>query len=435
MSFLPQIIFVLLLAGAISFFIRSVQRITRNIKLGKDFDRSDNPKERWKQVFFIALGQKKMFKRPIPALLHLFVYIGFLLINIELLEIILDGALGTHRLFKPLLGDFYHFLINFFEFFAVMVALACFIFLIRRNIVKIDRFHKPEMKSWPTIDANLILVLEIVLMFCLLNMNATDTAMVLKNGGQQSYFFSDMFVGWYDYASIEGIHITERFYWWAHIIGIFFFANYVPYSKHLHIFLAFPNTYWSNLEFMGKAENMESVTNEVKYALGMATPDPNAPTEIARFGAKDVTDLSQKSILDAYTCTECGRCTSNCPANITGKVLSPRAIMMATRDRAEELGDYRQKNGHDADDGKSLLTDHISEEELFACTSCNACTEACPVNIEPLSIILELRRFKVMEEAKGPQEWNMMYQNIETSFSPWKFAPADRGNWTEELNK
>lgn len=435
MSFLPQIIFVLLLIGAIGFFIRSVQRITRNIKLGKSFDRSDNPAERWKQVFFIALGQKKMFKRPIPALLHLLVYVGFLLINIELLEIILDGLLGTHRLFKPFLGELYPILINFFEFFAVMVTLSCVIFLIRRNIIKIDRFHKPEMKSWPTLDANLILVLEIVLMFFLLNMNATDTAMVIKAGGQQSYFFSDFFVSFYNSASLEDIHLAERFYWWAHIIGIFFFANYVPFSKHLHIFLAFPNTYWSNLEDMGKVENMDSVTNEVKYALGLATPDPNTPTEIARFGAKDVTDLSQKSILDAYTCTECGRCTSNCPANITGKALSPRAIMMATRDRAEELGAFKQKNGMDQEDGKSLLGDHITEEEIFACTSCNACTEACPVNIEPMSIILELRRFKVMEEAKGPNEWNMMYQNIETSFSPWKFSPSDRGNWTEDLNK
>ena len=435
MSFLPQIIFALLLTGAIVFFIRSVQRIYRNIKLGKSFDRTDNPAQRWKNVVLIALGQKKMFQRPIPAILHLFVYVGFLLINIELLEIVLDGLLGTHRLFKPLLGDFYHFLINFFEFFAVMVAISCIAFLIRRNIMKVDRFHKPEMKAWPTIDANLILVLEIVLMFFLLNMNATDTALVQKAGGEQSYFFSNFFVGLYSNASIDGIHLAERFYWWAHIIGIFFFANYVPYSKHLHIFLAFPNTYFSNLNIMGKAENMDAVTNEVKYALGLATPDPNAPTEVARFGAKDVTDLSQKSLIDAYTCTECGRCTSNCPANITGKLLSPRAIMMATRDRAEELGAYKQANGKDADDGKALLGDFISEEEIFACTSCNACTEACPVNIEPLSIILELRRFKVMEEAKGPQEWNMMYQNIETSFSPWKFSPSDRGNWTQGLNK
>lgn len=436
MKILSQVIFVVLLTLAIWQLSKSVKRIWGNIKLGKPFGRSDNKNERLKQMLLVAFGQKKMFKKPIPALLHLFVYVGFLIVNIELLEIVLDGILGTHRLFAPYLGSFYTFLINFFEFFAVAVIVSCALFLIRRNIIKIARFHKPEMTKWPTLDANLILVLEIVLMFFLLNMNATDSAIVIKSGGEQAFFFSDLFVPLYQNMSVSTLHLAERVFWWAHIIGVFFFANYVLYSKHLHIFLAFPNTYFSNLNPKGKIENMEAVTHEVKFALGLAQPDPNnPPAEISRFGAKDVVDLSQKSLLDAYSCTECGRCTAQCPANITGKKLSPRKIMMDTRDRVEELGAYKQKNGADSLDTKSLLGDFITEEEIFACTSCNACTEACPINIDPLSIILELRRYKVMEEAQGPAEWNIMYQNIETSFSPWKFAPNDRGNWAADLNK
>lgn len=446
MKILSQGIFAILLGLAIWFFLKNVRRIWGNIQLGKPFDRSDNKNERLRQMLLVAFGQKKMFKRPIPALLHLFVYVGFLLVNIELLEIVLDGILGTHRLFKPLLGDFYTFLINFFEFFAVAVIISCALFLIRRNILKIERFHKPEMSKWPTLDANLILVLEIVLMFFLLSMNATDKLIVEKSwispfGGRpnwmdSTFFFSSFLIPVYKNFSLETLHILERFFWWAHILGVFFFANYVLYSKHLHIFLAFPNTYFSNLNPKGKIENMDAVTNEVKFALGLAQPDPNnPPAEISRFGAKDVVDLSQKSLLDAYSCTECGRCTSQCPANLTGKALSPRAIMMATRDRVEDLGAYKKTNGADSLDDKTLLGDYITEEEIFACTSCNACTEACPINIDPLSIILELKRYKVMEEAQGPQEWNMMYQNIETSFSPWKFSPNDRGNWTADLNK
>lgn len=436
MKILSQVIFVVLLTLAIWQLSKSVKRIWGNIKLGKPFGRSDNKNERLKQMLLVAFGQKKMFKKPIPALLHLFVYVGFLIVNIELLEIVLDGILGTHRLFAPYLGSFYTFLINFFEFFAVAVIVSCALFLIRRNIIKVARFHKPEMTKWPTLDANLILVLEIVLMFFLLNMNATDSAIVIKSGGEQAFFFSDLFVPLYQNMSVSTLHLAERVFWWAHIIGVFFFANYVLYSKHLHIFLAFPNTYFSNLNPKGKIENMEAVTHEVKFALGLAQPDPNnPPAEISRFGAKDVVDLSQKSLLDAYSCTECGRCTAQCPANITGKKLSPRKIMMDTRDRVEELGAYKQKNGADSLDTKSLLGDFITEEEIFACTSCNACTEACPINIDPLSIILELRRYKVMEEAQGPAEWNIMYQNIESSFSPWKFAPNDRGNWAADLNK
>lgn len=428
---ISQIVFAVFLIIAVYFFARSVKRILSYIKLGKAFDRSDNPKQRWKNVILLALGQKKMFKRPLPAILHFFVYAGFLLVNIELLEIVLDGLLGTHRLFQPLLGGFYTFVINFFEFFAVAVLLACVVFLVRRLSGNVERFNQKEMTSWPKLDANLILVFEIVLMLFLLNMNAADTAMTPNSEG---FFFSNLFLPLYQNSSFASLHTLERIFWWAHIIGVFIFANYVPYSKHLHIFLAFPNSYYADLESTGKIENMESVTNEVQIMLGMKQPDTNAPAEIARFGAKDVADLSQKHILDALTCTECGRCTDNCPANITGKLLSPRAIMMATRDRAEDVVALKSKEGQEASDGKFLLGDYIKEEEINACTSCNACVEACPVSINPLSIITELRRYKVMEEAQGPAEWNMMYQNIETSFSPWKFAPTDRFKWSEAIN-
>jgi heterodisulfide reductase subunit C len=295
----------------------------------------------------------------------------------------------------------------------------------------VKRFNKAEMTTWPKWDANIILIFEIVLMLFLLNMNATDTVIYSDPEG---FFFSNFFVSLYDGARIESVKLAGTFFWWAHIIGIFIFANYVPYSKHLHIFLAFPNSYYADLNPQGKMENMDAVTTEVQIMLGLKQPDPNPPTEIPRFGAKDVQDLSQKSILDALTCTECGRCTDNCPANITGKTLSPRAIMMATRDRAEDVITYQNKNGQDASDGKYLLGDYIKDEEINACTSCNACVEACPVSINPLSIITELRRYKIMEESQGPAEWNMMYQNIETSFSPWKFAPTDRFKWAESVN-
>jgi heterodisulfide reductase subunit C len=435
MEYLAQIIFSILLIAAVSFFGRSVLRTLGFIKIGKPLETVDQKGERWKQVIFIALGQKKMFKRPIPAILHLMVYAGFLIVNIELLEIVLDGLLGTHRLFEPMLGGLYVPLINFFEFFAVLVIISCLVFFIRRNIIKLRRFQLKEMLGWPKLDGNLILVFEIVLMLFLLNMNAVDS--VRAEGmmkGNHSYMFSQYFMP--IYTSSENLDMIYAIFWWAHIIGIFFFANYVPYSKHFHVFLAFPNTFYSNLKPKGMMKNMDSVTNEVKIMLGMATPDASAPpAEIGRFGAKDVVDLNQKDILGALTCTECGRCTSNCPANLTGKSLSPRKIMMDTRDRTEELYKARQKNGPDHDDGKSLLGDYITDEELFACTSCNACTETCPINIDPLNIILELRRYKAMEEAQGPSEWNGMYQSLETTFNPWKFPPTDRGNWTKDLNK
>ncbi|MCP4520763.1 MAG: (Fe-S)-binding protein [Cytophagales bacterium] len=433
MALLPQILFVGLLATAIYLFYQSCQRIYANIQLGKPFDASDNKGERVKQMILIALGQKKMFKRPIPAILHLMVYLGFLIVNIELLEIVLDGVLGTHRLFAPFFGDLYPYIINFFEFFAVAVLLSCVIFLIRRNALKIERFHKKEMSSWAKLDANIILVAEVFLMLALLSMNATDTLIQQKQGVVQSFFFSDLLIPLYNGMSLEALNIAERAFWWVHIVGIFAFANYVPYSKHLHIFLAFPNTYFTSFDEKGKMQNMESITTEVKIMMGQPVeqmPDPNVPVS---FGAKDITDLSQKSLLDAYTCTECGRCTDNCPSNMTGKKLSPRKIMMNVRERTEEVGKGIKLNGADYKDDKKLLDDYITEEELFACTSCNACVEACPVNINPLNIITELRRYKAMEETKGPQEWNMVYSNIETSFAPWKFPPTDRFNWKDDV--
>ena len=291
------------------------------------------------------------------------------------------------------------------------------------------------MTSWAKLDGNLILVFEVVLMFALLTMNATDTILVNREGEMQSFFFSDFLIPLYDGMSSDTVHAVERGAWWFHIIGVFFFANYVMYSKHLHIFLAFPTTYFASLKPQGQMPNMESVTNEVKIMLGTMQPDASAPAEVSTFGVKDVTDLNRVDIMASYSCTECGRCTSSCPANITGKLLSPRKIMMQTRARAEELGKYKAINGDDAHDGKKLIDDYISEEEIFACTSCNACVQECPVSISPLSVINELKRFKAMEEAKGPNEWNGMYQGIETSFNPWKFPPTDRLNWADKVNQ
>jgi heterodisulfide reductase subunit C len=373
-----------------------------------------------------------MFQRPLLAVMHLVVYAGFLIVNIELLEIIVDGIFGTHRAFQPLMGGFYTFLINVFEFFAVSIFLVCGVFLWRRTIAKVERFQSAEMTKWPKLDGNLILIFEMVLMFALLSMNATDTLLVKNEQFSQSFLFSDMLMPLYSGLSISTTHLLERGFWWFHIIGICFFANYVMYSKHLHIFLAFPTTYYASLKPQGEMPNMPSVTNEVKIMMGMTNESQNDTTEVITFGAKDVTDLSNRALLSAYSCTECGRCTSRCPANITGKTLSPRKIMMDTRDRAEELGAFKQKNGLDHHDGKSLITDYITDEELFACTSCNACVEECPISINPLSIINELKRYKAMEEAKGPSEWNIMYQGLETSFNPWKFPPTDRLNWAEK---
>ncbi len=413
--------------------------------MGQDEDRSDQPTRRWRSMLLVAFGQKKMFKKPMPALLHLMVYIGFLVINIEVLEFIIDGISGHHRIFATFLGNagltgIYTFALNIFEILALTVIISCAFFLVRRNVYKVKRFGGLEMTNWPKLDANLILIFEIALMLAILTMNATDQILQSRNleGFPTTGFmvFSGFLVApMYQSMDTSVLIVIERIAWWLHIIGIFAFAIYVTYSKHLHIFMAFPNTYYANLMPVGKIKNMPEVTKEVNMMMGIPMEDTDTPAEIKRLGAKDVRDLSWKNLMEAYTCTECGRCTAECPANQTGKKLSPRKIMMDTRDRVEFLGDLIAKQGKEADDGKSLLGDYISKEEIFACTSCNACVEACPVMIDPLSIILQLRRYMSMEESGAPADWNAMFANMETSFSPWKFSPSDRFKWVEELNK
>lgn len=427
-----QIIFIFLTLAGIALFVFNMRKVIRNIKIGKAINRSDQPAKRLMTMLKVAFGQTKMAARPIPFLLHLVVYLGFVIINLEVLEIIIDGAFGTHRVFAGL-GGLYDFLIGSFEFLAIGVWLACVIFLIRRNILKIKRFSGVEMTSWPKSDANYILITEILLMSAFLIMNAADAK--LQALGERHYISAGSFpISVYLQGllpnSAASLIIVERACWWFHIVGIFAFLNYLPYSKHFHILLAFPNTYFSNLEPKGEFTNMQSVTNEVKAML-----DPSfVPAETApgKFGAKDVNDLSWVNLMNAYTCTECGRCTSVCPANLTGKLLSPRKIMMDTRDRLVEVGNNIEKHGAEHQDGKSLLDDYITREEIWACTTCNACTEACPVNIDPLAIIVELRRFAVMEESVAPASINAMLGNVENNGAPWKYSPADRLNWAEE---
>jgi heterodisulfide reductase subunit C len=434
---IQQIAFVLVLAVAIYFIRKRALRINGNIDLGRDKKIKDNPQGRVKNMILIAFGQKKMFKRFIPAFLHLFIYVGFMVINLEVLEFVIDGLSGTHRIFAPFLGTFYPILMNTFEFLAVSVLVACAIMLIRRNVLKIKRFWLAEMTSWPRLDANLILITEIILMCAILTMNASDQILQTKIDHYTptgSLFFSSLLVPFFKNLNTTTLIFIERFAWWFHIIGILGFAIYITYSKHLHIFLAFPNTYFANLEPKGHLNNMPVVTNEVKSMLGLANNAATASTgEPGRFGAKDVGDLNWNNLLASYSCTECGRCTAECPANITGKKLSPRKIMMDTRDRMEEVGRSLEKNGPGLNDGKSLLGDYITKEEINACTSCNACVEACPVLINPLEIIIELRRYVAMEESGSPSSWNSMFQNIETSFAPWKFSPSDRFNWAKEI--
>lgn len=427
---LSQIAFVAVIGVASYLLVKRIRQIKANIMLGKPLDRNNNKSERLKSMLLVAFGQQKMFKRPIPAFLHLLIYVGFLVINLEVLEFIIDGLTGSHRVFAPFLGSVYPVLMNVFEFLAVGVLVSCVAFLIRRNVIKVERFTKPEMDGWPAMDGNLILIIETILMFAILSMNAADQ--VLQSRGVAGYHhtgvlaFSSFLVPVFESMSESALIIVERGAWWFHIIGILAFAIYVTYSKHLHIFLAFPNTYYSNLEPKGKINNMESVTNEVKLMMGMPVENAAPPEEVGRFGAKDATDLTWKSLMESYTCTECGRCTSECPANQTGKLLSPRKVMMDTRDRIEEIGKGEGES-------KSLLGDYITKEEINACTSCNACTEACPVNIDPLNIILELKRYVAMEESGSPASWNAMFANIETNFAPWKFAPTDRFNWEQDV--
>ncbi|NHF61097.1 (Fe-S)-binding protein [Flavobacteriaceae bacterium TP-CH-4] len=444
MEYLPNILFALVLIVGIGYFTRNVKRLSRNIKLGKDVDVSDNSSQRWKNMAKIALGQTKMVVRPIAGLLHVIVYIGFIIINIEVLEIILDGLLGTHRLFAPL-GSVYDFLIGTFEILALLVIIAVVAFWARRNIIRLQRFVKPEMAGWPKKDGNMILYIELVLMFLFLTMNGADYQLQLKGAAHYvnesgiagafpvSQFLSPLL----EDLSIANLIIVERTAWWLHIVGILLFLNYLYYSKHLHILLAFPNTYYGNLKPKGQFKNLEAVTNEVKLMMDpeadpFAASDDNAP-EPEKFGASDVTDLNWVQLLNAYTCTECGRCTSECPANQTGKKLSPRKIMMDTRDRLEEVGKNIDANkGTFVEDGKQLLDDYISREELWACTSCNACVQACPVSIDPLSIIMDMRQYLVMEQSAAPAELNNMMGNIENNGAPWPFNQMDRLNWVQE---
>jgi len=443
MGYLDNILFAIILCLGFGFFAVNIKKIIRNIKLGRDIDRSGNPSARWGNMALIALGQSKMVKRPVAGLLHIIVYVGFVIINIEVLEIVIDGLFGTHRVFS-FLGTFYSILIGSFEILALLVLVAVLTFLARRNIIKLKRFIHSDLKGWPKSDANYILYFEVALMSLFLLMNAADYHLQNVPGGfghysQAGAFPVSQFIApIFDGMNNQTVMLLERAFWWIHISGILVFLNYLYFSKHLHILLAFPNTYFADLNPKGKFDNLESVTNEVKLMM-----DPNADPFAAapvnenavptKFGASDVQDLNWVQLLNAYTCTECGRCTSSCPANITGKKLSPRKIMMDTRDRLEEVGKNIDANkGVFIPDNKTLLNDYITPEELWACTSCNACVEECPVNISPLSIIIDMRRYLVMEQSAAPMSLNAMMTNIENNGAPWQYNQQDRLNWKNE---
>lgn len=445
MQIISSIAFVILFAAGVVFFVFNMKKLVRNIRLGRKIDRTDQPKERLKTMLLVAFGQKKMFKRPIPAVLHFMLYAAFMITQIELIEIIIDGVFGQHRFFKPYLGGFYTFMISFIEILSVGAFIATFIFLARRNVLKLPRLNGKDMIGWPKMDGNLILIMELILVVCIFTMNGADEALYNVGAshyhGQGTFGFtiSQYLSGIFSNFSVSTLHVLERVGWWGHLIMVLVFLNYLYYSKHLHILLAFPNTYFSNLNPMGEFPNSETVTNEVKLMMdpnadpfAAPAPDENAPAP-EKFGASDVQDLNQVQLLNAYSCTECGRCTSSCPANITGKKLSPRAIMMKTRDRLNEVGENIDKNkGQFVDDGKSLLNDYITPEELWACTTCNACVEACPVLISPLSIIMDMRQYLVMEQSAAPTELNMMMTNIENNGAPWQYNQMDRLNWKDE---
>ena len=443
MSYLDNILFAIVLVLGFGYFYSNVKKIIRNINLGIAVNRKDNPKARWKNMAMIALGQSKMVRRPIAGILHIIVYAGFIIINIELLEIIIDGVFGTHRVFS-FLGAFYDVLIASFEILAVLVLLAVFAFWTRRNIIKLKRFDSKDLNGSPRKDANYILYFEVVLMSLFLLMNASDLHLQNIPGGFShfikagSFPISQFIEPLFNSYSNQMVMLLSEMFWWLHIIGILIFMNYLYFSKHLHILLAFPNTYFADLHPKGQFDNLESVTNEVKLMMdpnadpyAAATVTENAPPN--KFGASDIQDLNWVQLLNAYTCTECGRCTSSCPANITGKKLSPRKIMMDTRDRIEEVGRNIDANkGIFIPDNKTLLNDYISPEELWACTSCNACVEECPVNISPLSIIMDMRRYLVMEQSAAPMSLNAMMSNIENNGAPWQYNQQDRLNWKNE---
>jgi len=434
-----SIIFIIVLLVAIVVFYRKVRKISRSINLGKDITINDNKLLRWKRVLFIAIGQEKMLQRPIAALLHIFVYAGFIIVNIEMCEILIDGVAGTHRLFS-FFGGFYGIMVSIFEFFAVAVMFGCAIFLIRRNILRIKRFWNKEMTLWPRSDANIILITELVLMSAILIMNAADSILQTRPDSHYvkvgSFMISGIIQPLFSGLPSSSLIIIERFCWWFHIVGVLVFLNYIPYSKHFHVFLSFPNVWYSKLSPVGEMANMPSITKEVKLMLEENYSDQDDDSEEVTFGAKTVKDLTWKHLMDAYSCTECGRCTSSCPANITGKKLSPRKIVMDTRDNLEEVADKLfNKNSSEKDDEKNSksLFDFISAEELWACTTCNACTYECPVNIDPLAIILEMRRYLVLEESAAPGPLNNTFSNIENNGAPWQFSQEDRMEWAKEI--
>jgi heterodisulfide reductase subunit C len=439
MQLIQQILFIVLVAFSIILFALKIKEIRADINLGQDEDLSDHKGERWKNMLLLALGQKKMFRYPLVAVMHFVIYAGFIIINIEIVEIILDGLFGTHRMFANPLGGFYIFVIDFFEILAIGVLLACVVFLIRRNILKLRRFISHDLDGWPRSDANIILITEIILMSLFLTMNSADRALQLQGNPHYLDHGGYVFSGWLalsmQHLKPSTLIAIERTCWWLHITGIFAFLNYLPYSKHFHILLAFPNTYYQRLIPKGEMINMKNVEQEVQYMFKpeLAPANGDSQTQTQSFGAKDIFELKWKNLLDAYTCTECGRCTAACPANQTGKLLSPRKIMMDTRDRMHDVRKNIKANGTFKEDGKTLLHNYITPEELRACTSCNACVEECPVGINPLDIIFSLRRALVMEESNAPAEWNAMFSNIENNFAPWKFSPDERDNWAKEM--
>lgn len=443
MEYVQIIVFILATAVTFFLFFKEAKFIYRNINLGQDKKIDDNQGERFKRMLLIAFGQKKMFKNLLPAFLHLCIYVAFLITQIELLEIFIDGFTGNHRLFFHLVegssfGEgLYVFIVSTIEFLSIFAFIATIIFLARRNLLKVPRLVMPEMNGWPKLDANIILFVELYLVICIFLMNGADMAL---NNGVYGFPISGSLMPIFSNFSPEVLKVLERVGWWGHILGVFAFLVYIPKSKHLHIMLAFPNVFFSKLTPKGQLDNMEAITNEVKLMMdpnadpfAAPEPDPNAAPQ--KFGAKDVQDLSWKNLLDAYSCTECGRCTAACPANQTGKKLSPRKIMMDTRDRLEEVGKGIDEHGPDFADNKALLGDYISVEELRACTTCNACVEECPVTISPLDIIVELRRHLIMEDSNSPEEWNLMFSNIENNGAPWQFSPADRAKWADELEQ